>query len=180
MATPDWWAQAQQPYTSDVATSDIGANTVTVAKLAAAVTSYIPGNAAILVSSKSSNNEWFINVQLQDVAGANYTRRMPVRVYLGGTGDAGSAVGGSTTLDTFLVASSADSSGGMPAYGNAGVAASTFTALVDLGFITSSSGMLTLRGGLSTSLGSTMIVHVVWAGGCYRSSDAIGSTTVAT
>ncbi len=165
--------------TGAVTSSKIADDAVGSSQLATAILGAIPGAAVIALSSKSSNDEWFLQVQLQDIAGVNYTRHMPVRVYIGSTEHAGSNVS-STKFTAFSVATSATSSGGGPSYTLAGGLATTHVGTRELEFLASSVGLLTLSMILSTDAATTDAMHVIWAGGAYRSSDTVGSTTVAT
>ncbi len=165
--------------TGEVMSSKIADDAVGSSQLATAILGAIPGAAVIALSSKSSNDEWFLQVQLQDIASVNYTRHMPVRVYIGSTEHAGSNVS-STKFTAFSVATSATSSGGGPSYTLAGGLATTHVGTRELEFLASSVGLLTLSMILSTDAATTDAMHVIWAGGAYRSSDTVGSTTVAT
>ncbi len=205
MAFTDWWYNSR-PVTLDstitssqlgtdsvgtaqieadaVGTAEIADNAVTVDAVGSNLWAFIPGEASIVQSSKSSDNEWYVTVQLRDADGTKYTKAMPVRVYLGTTAAAGSAVS-STSFGSFLVATSANvamTSGTAFTSTLAGIVTTTHLANVDYDFLTDSSGYLTLCCELATDAASTDVLHVVWAGGAYRasSSQIIGSSSVTT
>ncbi|MDD5366923.1 MAG: hypothetical protein PHR30_16420 [Gallionellaceae bacterium] len=196
MAFTDWWMRGQPALVLDstITSSQLGSGSVGSSALAADavapedvspnVWAFIPGEASIVQSSKSSDNEWYVTVQLRDADGTAYPRVMPVRVYLGTTAAAGSAVA-STSFGSFLVATSANvamTSGTAFTSTLAGIVTTTHLANVDYDFLTDSSGYLTLCCELATDAASTDVLHVVWAGGAYRasSSQIIGSSSVTT
>jgi len=178
----DWWMRGA-PLTDDssLASSDLGAGIIAATHLDTATKSYIPGVATILVSSKSSNDEYNALIALYDVGGNAWKRRQHVRVYLSAsTADAGGAIA-STAWTAFGVKTSASTDVfSWTSTVNTGVAASTNTATLDKEFLTSSDGLLALAVGIAAANASTCVLTLDWAGGVIRSSDCIGTTVAAT
>lgn len=180
----DWWgrgAPITEGSSDDIGQTQIATSGVALAELDATVKAYIPGTATILLSSHSSNNEYYATIRLFDVAGNAWARRQHVRVYYSGsTDDAGGAV--ASTAPAGLAVQSSGSSGisGWTSTINTGVAASTNLANADKDFLTSSDGYLSLVLTLSAASASTYVLTLDWAGGCVRSSGNIGTTVAAT